>query len=359
MTGSTIEKCVRTSLIINQAIAKRNIQRMAEKAVQSSVRLRPHCKTHQSPIIVGNWLREVGITSVAVSSLKMAQEFAAAGWQDILIAIPANLREAEELNALSKMCRLGVFIESLQVAARLAEAEAYQLDIWLKIDSGYGRTGVRYDDSDTIVRLAKSCRQFGLKLRGIATHAGHSYNAISKEQIARIFHETVEYMISSQQRLREEGIEVEISTGDTPGCSTVNDFGLVDEVRAGNFVYYDLMQKKIGSCSREDIAVAVACPVLALQNRRNEVVLHGGAVHLSKDVLQDEQSRSVYGVAYPLSENGWNLDAKGAVLRKLSQEHGIMEMPEGWTVQPGDLVAVLPVHSCLAANLLKGEEIVL
>jgi len=359
MTGSTIEKCVRTSLIINQAIAKRNIKRMAEKAVRSRVRLRPHCKTHQSPVIVGNWLREVGITSVAVSSLKMAQEFAAAGWQDILISIPVNLREVEELKALSKTCRLGVFIESLQVAARLAEAEAYELDIWIKIDSGYGRTGIRYDDSDAILRLAKSCRQFGLKLRGIVTHAGHSYNAVSKEQIAGIYHETVQFMIRIQQQLHEEGIEVEISTGDTPGCSTADDFGLVDEVRAGNFVYYDLMQEKIGSCKRDDIAVVVACPVLALQNKRSEVVLHGGAVHLSKEVQMDENSKPLYGIAYPLSENGWDLAAKGAVLRKLSQEHGIMEMPEGWSVQPGDLVAVLPVHSCLAANLLKGSEIVL
>ena len=49
----------------------------------------------------------------------------------------------------------------------------------------------------------------------------------------------------------------------------------------------------------------------------------------------------------------------GAWLRSLSQEHGILRTtPETFAamvsvLQVGELVAVIPVHSCLTADLLK------
>lgn len=357
MEISTIEKCTHTSLIINKSIARNNLQRIHQKTKRSGILLRPHCKTHQSPEIVGRWLRDAGIESITVSSLQMAEEFAKSGWKDILIALPLNLRELETMKQLASKIRLGVFIESAQVAARISEAEAHHLEVWLKIDSGYGRTGVPSTDADQVMRLAKSCVSFGLKLRGIATHAGHTYKASSGQAIEQAYHESIQRMLRLQADLLDVGIEAEISAGDTPSASLLNGFGPVDELRPGNFVYYDLMQEDIGSCKRDDIAVAVACPVLAVHSDRGEVVIHGGAVHLSKEVRSDENGNPNFGVAYPLSESGWELEKSGANILRLSQEHGIMAMPEGWSVLPGDLVAVLPVHSCLAANLLRGREI--
>ncbi|MEL6821572.1 MAG: alanine racemase [Calditrichota bacterium] len=359
MKISTTEKCSHTSLIINKAAVKNNIQRVLEKTKRNSIRLRPHCKTHQSPTIIGRWLENAGIDAITVSSLQMAEAFAIAGWKDILIAIPVNLRELDGLKQLASKIRLGVFVESALVAARLAEAEAQQLDIWLKIDSGYGRTGVSHADTEQIIRLAKSCVSFGLNLRGIATHAGHTYKAESEPAVEQAYRDSIQRMLRLQADLLEEGIEVEISAGDTPSASLLGGFGPIDELRPGNFVYYDLMQEDIGSCKREDIAVAVACPVLAVHSDRGEVVIHGGAVHLSKEVRKYNNGQANYGVAYPITEKGWDLTKTGADIIRLSQEHGIMARPDGWSVLPGDLVAVLPVHSCLAANLLKGEEIVI
>jgi len=359
MKISTIEKCTRTSLIINKSIVQNNIQRIWQKTERNGIRLRPHCKTHQSPELVGNWLRDIGVETITVSSLQMAEKFAASGWKDILIAVPINLRELDGLIQLAEKIHLGVFVESAQVAARLAEAEAHQLEIWLKIDSGYGRTGIPSSNAEQILLLAKSCVSFGLNLRGIATHAGHTYKASSEQEIGQAYRDSIQQMLRLQADLIELGIEVEISAGDTPSASLLNGFGPVDELRPGNFVYYDLMQEDIGSCKREDIAVAVACPVLAVHSDRKEVVLHGGGVHLSKEVRKDRNGNPNFGIAYPITEKGWDLTKPGADMIRLSQEHGIMALPNGWSVLPGDLVAVLPVHSCLAANLLKGKEIVI
>ena len=67
------------TLILNEAIVRRNIARMADKARRSGVRFRPHFKSHQSAAI-GAWFREAGTTAITVSSVRMATYFADHGW---------------------------------------------------------------------------------------------------------------------------------------------------------------------------------------------------------------------------------------------------------------------------------------
>ena len=64
-----------------------------------------------------------------------------------------------------------------------------------------------------------------------------------------------------------------------------NDCSNFDEIRPGNFAYYDVMQYHIGSCNMDNIAVAVACPVVAVHPQKNELVIYGGAIHLSKEFI--------------------------------------------------------------------------
>jgi len=131
----------------------------------------------------------------------------------------------------------------------------------------------------------------------------------------------------------------------------MSDFSAVDEIRPGNFVFYDWMQHQISSCTIEDIAVCMACPVVAIHADRNEIVVYGGGVHLSKDrVLENE--KVCFGKAVKLKEGGWDTQIIGSI-KKLSQEHGIISMSteEISQVKVGDLIGVIPVHSCLAADL--------
>jgi len=146
---------------------------------------------------------------------------------------------------------------------------------------------------------------------------------------------------------------LEVSVGDTPGCSICDDLGAVDEIRPGNFVFYDAMQLRLGACSAADIAIALACPVVALHPERREAIVYGGAIHLSKDSLCDDD-RAIYGlIAFP-TDDGWSDPVAGAYVAGLSQEHGIIRFgSEGFErVKVGSLLCVLPAHSCLTANLM-------
>ena len=69
------------TLILDKQKAIKNIQTMASKTKESGVRFRPHFKIHQSAEI-GNWFKDFGVNSIAVSSVDMAQYFAQHGWQE-------------------------------------------------------------------------------------------------------------------------------------------------------------------------------------------------------------------------------------------------------------------------------------
>jgi D-serine deaminase-like pyridoxal phosphate-dependent protein len=132
-----------------------------------------------------------------------------------------------------------------------------------------------------------------------------------------------------------------------------------DEIRPGNFVYYDVMQYHLGSCNLNDIAVIAACPVVAVHPQREELVIYGGAVHLSKEAIEADNGFKLYGYVVPITETGWGEPIPGAYVSSLSQEHGIIKMPKNQLQQfkPGGLIGILPIHSCLTANLLNEQTI--
>lgn len=352
---------IRPTLIVSQARCRKNIETMAGKAAASGIRFRPHFKTHQSAVI-GEWFRQAGVQAITVSSLKMAEAFAEGGWNDITVAFPCNLREIRLINQLAENIRLGLLVESLPTVELLQKQLAAVVDVWIKIDVGSQRTGITWADTAAIVSLAKSIRASArTRLRGILAHSGHTYGAAGSGEIIRIFRETVERLQKVRAGLSSAGVEdVEISVGDTPGCSLVSDFKGVDEIRPGNFVYYDLMQLSIGSCGWEQIAAVVACPVVAKHPERGELVIYGGAVHLSKESLTDEHGQPIYGrVAMP-TDAGWGQPLGGTCVARISQEHGIIRTTSEVVakVGVGDVLLVAPVHSCLAADLLGEPQII-
>lgn len=344
------------TLILNSAIAKRNIARMAEKARQSGVRFRPHYKTHQSAAI-GEWFRAEGVTAITVSSVSMARYFADNGWTDILIAFPVNWLEIEQINQLAAQVTLGLLVESVESVHFLAQKLTAPADVWLKLDAGYGRTGVQWDDAETLAVLADAVREADhLTLKGLLAHSGHTYRVRKSHELVRaVWHETLTRMQAARDGLAEAGYTgLLLAPGDTPGCSVVEDLSGADEIRPGNFVFYDMTQVAIGACEAEDVAVAVACPVVAKHPARGTIVVYGGAVHLSKEGLTGLDGGVSFGAVALPSMDGWQ-PLQGCYVEGMSQEHGLIHATDDLMAQVsvGDVLMVLPVHSCLTADLLK------
>jgi len=346
------------TLILNKERCMDNITRMQEKAKNSNVHFRPHFKTHQSAFI-GNWFRRQGIHSITVSSASMAKYFSAYGWRDITIAFPVNLLEMNILSELANEVNLNIILDSTEVLPYLEAGLNYQVGIFIEIDTGDHRSGVIWKDTAAIDKIMEHLSlSVKLKFKGFLTHSGHTYHADSPETIRDIFKDTVQKLQYLKGLYQEAWPDLVLSVGDTPSCSLVEDLGGVDEIRPGNFVFYDLMQYSLGACTLNDIAVTVACPIVGRNLSRNEIIIYGGANHFSKDFLFRSNGERIYGYAVLFEEGAWSHPINGAFLSDLKQEHGIIKAPREVVeeLRIGDVIGILPVHSCLTAHLLKGYQ---
>lgn len=344
------------TLLLDKKKSLNNISRMVQKAKENGVRLRPHFKTHQSAQ-VGAWFREYNIDAITVSSVKMARYFANQGWNDILVAFPANVLEMDSMNELASRIKLHLLAVNVETVEALSIGLKHPVQLWIKIDTGYRRTGVlanNHQDLDNLLQKIKESDK--LQFAGFVVHDGHTYKQTDTYAIQTI-HNTSVYLL---QLLRDRYIgqfpDLQLSIGDTPSCSILDNLSGVDEIRPGNFVFYDLTQQRIGSCSFDDIAVCMACPVVAKHPKRGEIIIYGGSVQFSKDALQLEDSSVIYGRVVEFTNDGWTAPVNGIDLVSLSQEHGVIKAsPEQFEkYHIGDMIGILPVHSCLTADLMRG-----
>lgn len=341
------------TLIVDEKKCRRHIAKMIAKLQKHQLLFRPHFKTHQS-IEIGRWFREMGIEKITVSSMEMAAYFASDGWKDITVAFPANWLEIDQMNELNQRITLNLLVESAETINFLNLHLKNPAGVFLKIDAGYHRTGILSDNTLLIAELIQKIKAADhLNLLGFLTHSGHTYHANSVKEIEDIHSSTLEILEGLKQKFQTENMPLIVSVGDTPAASAMDSFNGADEIRPGNFIFYDLVQENLGACKYEDIAVVMACPIVAKHPERNTAVIYGGGVHLSKESLIDKQGRKIFGLIVKLNEKGWSEPIPDCYVSSLSQEHGIISAPAAFidAIKIGELIGVLPVHSCMTANL--------
>jgi len=338
-------------LLLDKEKCLRNIEKMVRKASRNSLSLRPHCKTHQSAEIA-NWTRDFGVNAITVSSFAMARYFVREGWEDILVAFPFQPGELENLKDLAGQCRLSILVDSPAALPFLNHING-MVNIYIDIDTGYGRTGVLTENAELIEGIiVKTRANPKLEFRGFYCHAGHSYKARNRKEADSIHNKALDDLAVLKNNFRD--YVPKVLYGDTPNCSTREEFGKIDEITPGNFVFYDLIQNSLGACSMEEIAVLMACQVAGRYPAGKRIVVHGGAVHFSKESLPVD-GKPVFGKLVQRTEKGWSIMEEAVYLSSISQEHGVLDQCGKLIreVNIGDQLHFLPVHSCLTANLMR------
>lgn len=350
---SLLSKIKKPTLILDENKAKNNITKIHKKVAGKNILFRPHFKTHQSAEI-SNWFRSINTKSITVSSVAMAIYFSENGWNDILIAFPINLREIDDISDLAAKIKLSLLIESKYSAEILAQNLNNSVECWIKVDIGSHRTGIGWKNKEEILELADYINSFkNIQFKGILSHAGHTYKAESVEEISKIYWDSLEKLTNIKNYLKNNGIiNCTISVGDTPSASILDEFGKIDEFRPGNFIFYDMQQYQLKVCKLNEIAVCLACPVVAVHPERKEAVIYGGAIHLSKDFYQNKDKSPSFGAVVQFNEHGWDDSEIVGTVKGLSQEHGILNFPDGipQSIKPGEIIGILPAHSCLTVQ---------
>lgn len=344
------------AFLVDQTIVQRNCDAMREKAHASGVAFRPHVKTHKS-VEIGRMQHGGAVGPITVSTLAEAEMFARDGFRDITYAVPIapeKLARAAEL--ASRIERLSVLIDSETARVAIetfAANHGVVFDVFLKVDCGYHRAGVDPENPDSArlaIALAQSER---VRFQGFLTHAGHSYVARDVEEIQRIAAEESASLTRFRALLAPEGLgEALRSIGSTPTASIVERFDDCDEVRPGNYVFYDASQAAFGSCRREDVAVSVLTTVVGSYPERGALIVDAGALALSKDAGPNHlEPQCGYGLVCDLE-----LQPLPMRIIALSQEHG--KIATDMHVEVGTKLSILPNHSCLTAAMFDAYQVV-
>ncbi|MBN2776920.1 MAG: alanine racemase [Bacteroidales bacterium] len=340
-------------LVISTEIAKQNIDKMMSKLPETCT-FRPHFKTHINKI-TAKLFKEFGIKKITVSSVEMALYFRQLGFREITIAFPVNPREQRSLNKLGSNTTLALCFSNLKSAQIFSKFKGVKANAWIEIDTGYNRSGILWNDLKQIEECIQTItKSENLSFTGFLTHNGETYSLNKESDILDSSQKSIDKM--KQLKLHFKSFNPLISIGDTPGCSLLKDFTDIDEIRPGNFVYYDLIMLEKQVCTIEQIAATVLCPIVDIHTERNEIVIHGGAVHFSKEFIIIN-NQNIYGRL--IKHHGNEVSEIKEDIISLSQEHGIIKIKnsEISNYNIGDLVEIIPVHSCLTANLMKNKTL--
>lgn len=338
------------SLVVDRARVARNVERMGTRIAALGARLRPHVKTHKA-IEVGRMQQAAGMHGITVSTLAEARAFAAHGFDDITYAVPIEPGKFAAVAAIAAAgTRLAVITDDLDVPVPLAAAAAsagVTLDVYVKVDCGYGRAGVDPLGATLPALAQRIGDQRALRFAGILAHAGHSYQARGAARILEVARAERDVMVAAAARLAAAGIAVPtVSIGSTPTASQIDDLSGVHEVRTGNYCFYDVMQVAIGSCTADDVALSVLAAVV--HRDAHKLILDAGAIAMSKDAgITDPDGVTHYGRVVTLE--GEDL---GLRVTSLSQEHGWVPVADARLrerLAVGTRVRVLANHSCLTA----------
>ena len=333
----------RPQLILDEFRCKRNINRMVAKAKQQRLQFRPHFKTHQS-LQIGKWFRKAGVKSITVSSVDMASYFASDGWNDITIAFPFYPGQIPALKKLEKTVQLRLFIHDKSQISLLTEHLKNPFHVIIEIDPGYGRSGIHFSDLSQMDAILNECEQNTLStFDGFYVHDGRTYQSNSKKEILDQIQPTLEIL----NTVKSNYPSAHCIMGDTPSCSVLEDLQSIDVITPGNFVFYDWMQVLIGSCSIDDVALFCQIPIAQRLNDGNKAILHGGAVHLSKDSILYKGQLN-YGQGIEINDKELSV-IENLFINSLSQEHGVAV--GNFKEITSNSILICPIHSCLTANL--------
>ncbi len=329
-----------------------NIERMQAQINALGVSFRPHVKTAKSTDVTRAQI-QAGARGITVSTLKEAEQFFAAGVTDIIYAVgmvPAKLSQA--LTLLQKGCALKLLTDSVQSAQAIqtfGQQHGVTLNVLIEIDTDDHRSGIK-PESTQLLEVAQALSQPGSRIAGVLTHAGSSYDANTPAALVAMAEQERAGCVRAAERLRDAGYSCQIvSVGSTPTALSAVQLEGVTEVRAGVYVFFDLVMHNVGVCDTSEIALSVLTTVMGHQLEKGWAIIDAGWMAMSRDRGTQKQSQDFgYGLVCDID----GTPIPGYIVSGANQEHGIISCTSGVDENIvnrfpiGTQLRILPNHAC-------------
>lgn len=343
------------ALVVDLDVMERNLRRAAEYARRHDLRMRPHTKTHKSPAL-GRLQLDLGAAGLSVAKVGEAEVMLKANPPELLVAYPVIGRhKLERLMEVARRTRVTVALDSLPAARQLSDAARaahIEVGVLAEVDVGMGRMGVR--PGEELLELARGILRLPwVRFEGVAFFPGQ-INDMSEAAQAAL--EDIRQIVQAILRdFRLAGIEVPIiSGGNVHSLYHSHRITGMNEIRPGTYIFNDKTTLVAGTCTLEDCAASILTTVVSTA-KPGQVIIDGGSKTFSSDRL----------VVVSEVSFGYVLEAPGAVITRLNEEHGYVDVRRaGRDFSVGDRVRVIPNHVCVAMNLhetvygVRGEEVV-
>ena len=356
---STLARLETPAALVDLPRLAHNIARMQRRLNGLGVALRPHIKTSKCAQVVAAQLA-AGAHGVTVSTLKEAAQCFAEGISDISYAVgiaPAKL--AQVLALRRQGCALKILTDNAATATAIADfgrlnGEAFE--VLIEIDCDGHRSGIAPESAE-LLAVGRALHDSGQRLSGVLTHAGASYQCNTPEALTAIAEQERALCVRAAERLRAAGLPCPVvSVGSTPTALSAQRLDGVTEVRAGVYVFMDLVMCNVGVCSSDDVALSVLASVIGHQLDKGWVLVDAGWMAMSRDRGTQAQAKD-YGFGQVCDAQARPLD--GWLMSGANQEHGILsnaaaaaagtlgDLTQAFPV--GTLLRILPNHACATA----------
>jgi D-serine deaminase-like pyridoxal phosphate-dependent protein len=306
---------------------------MSDMANKANVDIRPHCKSHKTVEIARQQIR-FGASGITASTLKEVEMLIKGGIESITLAYPL-IGEAviNKYNKLGKNVDLRSIVLDFEHAKYLNRyfSRTNPLIAYLKVDCGLKRLGIQPEEIEDVID--KITELENIMIIGLLTHGGQSYSGLIPIDVVA--------QVEAAAVLSHKLPSLLTSTGSTPTAKELLNIPGIDEIRPGNYVFFDNTMINLGVCKEEECSLFVKSTILAVY--KEYMVIDAGSKALSSD-------SGVHGNKL-LKGFGLVIEDKDLIIERLSEEHGIVTGNGIKNFKVGDELTIIPNHACSVVNL--------
>jgi D-threonine aldolase len=312
-------------------LLEQNLRKMADYFSSRSCKLRPHFKSHKCVELSRRQLAAGACTGITCAKLAEAEQLAAGGIADILIANQVvGEDKARRLAALNRGATVRCAVDSLVSARQLSAAATevgVRIGVLIEVDIGMKRCGV-LPGAPTLKLAQEISRLPGLRFDGIQSYEGHIVTLPDLDERTRKVREAFAAAVATRRELEGAGFPVAIFSGGGTGTYDITgNIEGIDEVQAGSYALMDWSYANV----RPEFVVARWILATVVSSHPTYAVVDVGTKGI--------------GCEFGLPIVADHPEAK---TRSSSEEHFAVD---GLSAKVGDKVRVIPSHGCTTHNL--------
>lgn len=243
LIGQPISAIPTPAPVADLDLLEQNLRKMAGYFASRPSKLRPHFKSHKCVELSRRQLAAGACTGITCAKLAEAEQLAAGGIADILIANQVvGEDKARRLAALNRTATVRCAVDSLVSARQLSSAAMEAgvcISVLIEVDIGMKRCGVL--PGAAAVKLAQEISRLpGLRFDGIQSYEGHIVTLPDLEERTRKVREAFAAAVATRRELESAGFPVAIFSGGGTGTYDITgNIEGIDEVQAGSYALMD------------------------------------------------------------------------------------------------------------------------